>query len=193
MLRSVLFTALIVFSASAAAQGFDYNYFSVGYERLNLDDGFVDVDGDGFGLSGSYSLNESFFVFGGYGMGEFKEQGVTVDVDTLSAGIGWHTPLSEQLDFVTGLSYEYVDLGVTGLGSSDESGYGLGVGLRYQASDAIELNGGISYVDLGDSDDTSFGLGLLYGVTENIDIGVSGDWADDTSAYGLSGRFYFGK
>ena len=47
MLRSVLFTALIAFSASAGAQGFDYSFFQVGYERVTLDDGSFDVDGDG--------------------------------------------------------------------------------------------------------------------------------------------------
>ena len=60
MLRSVLLTALLAFSVSAGAQGFDYNYFSVGYQRLNLDDGFFDVDGDGFGLNGSFAVNEAF-------------------------------------------------------------------------------------------------------------------------------------
>jgi hypothetical protein len=193
MLRSVLFTALIAFSASAGAQGFDYNYFSVGYQRMNLDDGSFDVDGDGFGVEGSFAINDSFFIFGNYGMGEFEEQGITVDVDTLSAGFGWHTALTDKVDFVTGLSYEYVDIGASGFGSVDENGYGLGVGLRFQASDAIELNGGINYVDYGDGDDTGFGVGLLYGVSENVDIGVTADWADDSSAYGLNGRFYFGN
>ena len=193
MLRSILVTALIAFSASAGALGFDYNYFSVGYQRLNLDDGFIDVDGDGFGVDGSFAINENFFIFGSYGMGEFEEQGITVDVDTLSAGIGWHTPLTDKVDFVTGLSYEYVDVGASGFGSVDENGYGLGVGLRFQASEAIELNGGINYIDYGDGDDTGFGVGLLYGVSENVDIGVSADWAEDSSAYGLNGRFYFGN
>jgi hypothetical protein len=34
---------------------------------------------------------------------------------------------------------------------------------------------------------------MLYGVTENIDIGLSADWGDDSSAYGINGRFYFGN
>jgi len=192
MLRSVLFTALLAFSASATAQGFDYSYFSVGYTRMNLDDGFIDVDGDGFGLNGSFEVGESFFIFAGYSAGEFEEQGITVDLDSLNAGIGWHTPLSDKVDFVTGLSYEYID--VSALGQSiDDNGIGLGVGLRFQASEAIELNAGINYVDMGDGgDDTGFGVGMLYGVSENVDIGISGDWGDDSSAYGISGRFYFG-
>jgi hypothetical protein len=194
MLRSVLFAALLAFSASASAQGFDYDYFSVGYQRVTLDDGSFDVDGDGFGVEGSFGISQSFFLTGEYGMAEFEEQGITVDADTLSAGIGWHTPLSDQLDFVANLSYEYIELSASGFGSQDESGYGLGAGLRYQATDALEINGGIGYVDYGnDGDDTTLGLRALYGITDNIDIGVSGEWGDDSSAYGLSGRFYFGS
>ncbi|MDH5344908.1 MAG: porin family protein, partial [Gammaproteobacteria bacterium] len=190
MLRSVLFTALIAFSATANAEGFDYNYLSLSYEQIDIDDGFFNADGDGFGLSGSFEISESFFLFAGYSMGELES---IVDVDQLSAGVGWHTPLSDKLDFVAGLSYERIELSASGFGSADEDGYGAGIGLRFQATDAVELNGGINYVDYGsDGDDTAFGVGALFGVTENIDIGVHGDWAEDTSTYGISGRFYFG-
>ena len=193
MLRSVLLTALLAFSASVSAEDFSYNYFGAGYTRINLDDGFVDIDGDAFGLNGSYEINESFYVFAGYGMGEFEEAGVTVDMDTLRAGIGWHTPLSDQVDLVTDLSYEYIDLSAFGV-SVDDNGFGLGVGLRFAATDNVELNAGINYVDFGDGgDDTGFGIGALFGVSDNIDIGLSADWADDTSAYGINGRFYFGN
>ena len=192
MLRSVLFTALVAFSASAGAQGFDYSFFQVGYERVTLDDGSFDVDGDGFGIEGSFEISQSFFLTADYGIAEFEEAGVEVDVDTLSAGIGWHTPLSDQLDFVANLSYEYIELSALGQ-SQDESGYGLGAGLRYQATDALEINGGIGYVDYGDGDDTTLGVRALYGITDNIDVAVSGEWGDDSSAYGLSGRFYFGS
>ena len=192
MLRSVLFTALVAFSASAGAQGFDYSFFQVGYERVTLDDGSFDVDGDGIGIEGSFEISQSFFLTADYGIAEFEEAGVEVDVDTLSAGIGWHTPLSDQLDFVANLSYEYIELSALGQ-SQDESGYGLGAGLRYQATDALEINGGIGYVDYGDGDDTTLGVRALYGITDNIDVAVSGEWGDDSSAYGLSGRFYFGS
>ena len=193
MLRSVLLTALLAFSASVSAEDFSYNYFGAGYTRINLDDGFVDIDGDAFGLNGSYEINESFYVFAGYGMGEFEEAGVTVDMDTLRAGIGWHTPLSDRVDLVTDLSYEYIDLSAFGV-SVDDNGFGLGVGLRFAATDNVELNAGINYVDFGDGgDDTGFGIGALFGVSDNIDIGLSADWADDTSAYGVNGRFYFGN
>jgi hypothetical protein len=193
MLRSVLFTTLLALSANAGAQGFDYDFLSVGYSRLNFDGGGVDVDGDGFGIAGSFEINESFFIAGNYSFGELEEQGVELDLDTLSAGIGWHTPLSDTVDFVTTLSYEYVEASALGF-EADDNGIGLGVGLRFQASEVIEFNGGISYVDMSDGgSDTGFGLGVLYGVSETFDVGLSGDWADDVSAFGISGRLYFGR
>ena len=191
MLRSVLFAALIAFSASASAEGFDYNYLSLSYEQIDIDDGTFNADGDGFGISGSFEISDSFFLFAGYSMGELES---VLDVDQLSAGVGWHTPVGDRLDFVAGLSYERIELSASGLGSADEDGYGAEIGLRYQATDAVELNGGINYVDYGnDGDDTGFGVGALIGVTDNIDVGLHGNWADDTSVYGISGRFYFGN
>lgn len=193
MLRSVLFTALLALSVSAAAQDFDYNYLGIGYQRVTLDDGTFDVDGDGIGLEGSFEVGESFFVFGGYGMAEFEEAGIEVDADTLSIGLGWHTGLSDKVDFVAGLSYEYIDLSALGI-SVDDNGIGLGVGLRFDASDKVEVTGGVDYVDYSDGgDDTTFGLGFLYSVTDSIDVGLNGEWGDDSSAYGVSGRFYFGQ
>ena len=193
MLRSVLLTALLALSASATAQDFDYNYLTLGYQRVTLDDGSFDVDGDGIGLNGSLELNENFTIFAGYGMAEFEEQGIEVDADTLSIGIGWHTPLADNVDLVTGLSYEYIDISALGFGV-DDNGIGLGVGLRFAASDRMEVSGGVDYVDYSDGgDDTTFGLGFLYGVTDNVDVGLSGEWGDDSSAYGISGRFYFGN
>ena len=191
MLRSVLFTTLLAMSASAGAQGFDYDFLSVGYSRLNFDAGGVDVDGDGFGINGSLEVSESFFITAGYGFGELEEQGVELDLDTLTVGVGWHTPLSDVVDFVTTLSYERVEASALGF-SADDDGIGIGVGMRFQASEQIEFNGGINYVEMDEGgSDTGFGVAVLYGFTENFDMGLSGDWADDVSAFGISGRLYF--
>ncbi len=189
MLRSSLILLFLVFSASASAGDFDYNYFSLGYATIEFDD--VNVDGDGFGLAGSYAINEDFHVFAGY-----EAAGLDFDIDatTLGAGIGWHTGLSPVVDLVANLSYQYVELDTPGPGNFDDSGLGLGVGLRFAASDKVELNAGINYVDLSDSGgDTGFSLGGLYDFTDAFALGLGGNWSDDSSSYTLSGRFYFGR
>ena len=189
MLRSILALLVCTFAASASANDFDYNFFQLGYGNVEYDD--VNVDGDGFGLSGSFAINEDFHVFGGY---EAAGLDFGVDATSLGAGLGWHTTLSPVVDLVASLSYQYVELDAPGVGSFDDNGLGLGVGLRFAASELLELNAGINYVDFSDSDgDTAFGVGGLYSFSDAFALGLAGNWSDDVSSYTLSGRFYFGE
>lgn len=189
MLRSSLVLLFLALSASASAKEFDYNYLSLGYGILEIDD--TSVDGDGFGLGGSYAINEDFHVFAGY---ESIGLDGGADATGLGAGLGYHTTLSPVVDLVASVSYQYVDVDVPGFGGGDDNGFGLGVGLRFAASEEIELNAGISYVDLSDSgDDTSFGVGGLYSFTDAFALGLGADWSDNATSYTLEGRFYFGR
>ena len=194
MLRSVLFTALIAFSASASAE-FDYNYFSVGYSRVDYEDDFGDgADGDAFGVTGSYSLNVSFFIFGGFDTGDIEDDiGDSADLTLYNLGLGYHMPLSDNVDLIGSLSYEYSELSAFGL-SIDENGFGVGLGLRAKAGDALELTGGVQHVDLDDfpGDGTFLELGAAFSISQNFQIGLNGSIGDDLSTYTLSGRYYFG-
>ena len=189
MSRSTIAALLLIASASANAQGFDYNYLQLDYTNIELDD--INVDGDGFGLSGSYAINPDWHVFAGY-----QQAGLDFDVDAtfLAAGIGYNTELSPVIDAYARLSYEYIDLDTPGFGSFDDNGLGFDVGLRFAASQDLELNAGIAYVDYGDADDdTGFYAGALWKFTDAFALGLAGSWGDDISAYTLSGRVYFGK
>jgi len=188
MLRSSLVLLLLAFTASASAKEFDYNYFSLSYGNIEFDD--VNVDGDGFGLAGSYAINEDFHVFGGY---QAVGLDFGIDASTLAAGIGYHTTLTPVVDLVASVSYQYIDFDAPGP-DDDDNGLGLGVGLRFAASEEIELNAGIRYVNFSDrGNDTGFGVGGLYSFTDAFALGLSGNWSDDASSYTLEGRFYFGR
>lgn len=189
MLRSSLLVLLLAFSFAANAEGFDYSYFELGYGVVEFDD--IDVDGDGFGLGGSYAINPDFHVFAAY-----EDAGLDFGVDAsgFAAGIGYNTELSPTVDAYARLSYQYAEVDVPGFGSVDDNGIGLGVGLRFAASDVLEVSAGINYVDFSDGgDDTGFSLGGFYSFTDAFDLGLSGDWDDDASSYVLSGRFFFGE
>ncbi|MBT8101134.1 MAG: porin family protein [Gammaproteobacteria bacterium] len=188
-MRSSLLVILLAFSATAGAQGFDYNYFSLGYGNIDFDE--VNVDGDGFGLEGSYGLSDNYHIFFDY-----NSAGLDFDIDatTWGVGFGYNKPISEKVDFVGRVSYEYIELDAPGVSSADDNGLGLGIGMRFAASNELELNAGINYVDYSDSgDDTGFEAGGLYKFTDSFALGLSGEWSDDVSSYTLRGRFYFGK
>ena len=196
MLRSVLFTALVAFSASAGAQGFEYDYFSVGYSRIDFEDDFGgSADGDTFGAAGSYGLTENFFVLGSFDTGDVEDDfGDSVDVMLYDLGFGYHMPLTDNVDVFGTLSYEYVELSDGGF-SFDENGFGVGIGLRARTGNALEFNAGLELIDLDDfvGDGTFLNLGALYSVTDNLQIGLDGSLGDDLSTYTLSGRYYFGS
>ena len=178
-------------SASAAALAEDklsYDYIEAIYIDTEIDDRNFDVDGDGFGLSGSVSLNDNFFVNAGYGSQDFDGG---VDVDQWSIGIGGHMPLSANTDLIGTVSY--IDAEVDSrFGSADTDGYGLGIGVRSRVYDNIELQAGINYVDLDDGgDDTSFALGGRYYFVEQLSVGAGVEFADNASSWNLGVRLDF--
>jgi opacity protein-like surface antigen len=184
-----LFLALFVFSATAAAEDLKYNFIQGSYGQIEVED--VDADGDGFGIEGSVALTDRFHLFGGYTTADMD---FGVDLNQLEAGVGFNSPIAETVDLIASLAYVSAEVEVPGFGSIDDSGYGLGLGLRAMVTPVLEVNGDIQYVDFGDGgDDTGFGAGFLYSFTERFAAGLSGDWSDDFSSYQLNARMLFGN
>lgn len=189
MSRTLLLVVLLGVSGAGFAQTFDYNYIEGYYGQVDFDD--LGIDGDGLGVGGSFAVADSFHVFGGYSMIDLD---FGVDADELSLGIGYNTPISDVVDVVARLAYVRAEIDIPGFGSLDEDGYGAGIGLRGMATPQLELNGDITYVDLGSgSGDTSFGAGFLYHFSDAFGAGLSGNWDDDATSYQLNGRLSFGR
>lgn len=192
MKRSLLLMVLFAISASAHADDFGYNSVTASYGLIEFDD--FDTDGNSLGINLSVEVGDSFFVFGSYGQAEIDGSNGTADIDAYNLGVGFHMPLSDKMDLVASASYEYADTTVPGLGSDDDNGYGLGLGVRFAATEKIEIDGSVNFVDLSDGgNDTSLGAAFLYNFTSNFSLGAAGSWNDDSTAYSVGARFYFGK
>lgn len=186
MKRSLLFLFVALGLAGTANAEFNYNLVSASYGTVDFDD--LDVDGDGFGLAASFAIAENFHVFGGVDTADLD---FDVDLTSWSAGMGYNTPISEKVDVIAQLSYENLEVD-TPFGDADDDGFGLGVGLRVAASEKVELNGSVTYVDLSDSgDNTALGAGFLFNFTESISAGVQASFDDDVNVYSVTGRIYF--
>jgi hypothetical protein len=173
-----------------AAEGLSYNVIEAGYASSDLDlGGGFKLDGDGFTLAGSAEFSQNLFGFANYGDTDLDGVGLSL----FSLGAGFHWPLSPALDLTSGVSYERVK--VEGAGS--DGGYGLAVGLRGRAGDALEFNGGVKYADFGggDGDDLVFSAGFRYYFTPAFAAGIDfSKWDDlDLSTIGVSFRYDFGS
>jgi len=190
MLRSSLVLLVLAFSLSANADDFDYSYLQLDYSNLDFDD--TNLDGDGLGISGVFAINPDWHVFGGY-----QSVGLDfgIDLNAFNLGVGYNTEMSPTVDAYARLSYEYIELDAPGgVPGADDNGYGFGVGMRFAASEELEIEAGIDYVDFGSGgDDTALTLGGLYSFSDAFALGLGASWASDTTAYNLSGRFYFGS
>ena len=189
MLRSSLLFMFLALSATAGAEEFDYNWLGINYGMIEFDD--INVDGNALGIDGSFAFHEDFHAFASYAAADLD---FGIDATTFDIGVGYNTSLSNVVDAYARLSYEYVEFDVPGFGGDDDNGFGFAVGGRFAATEQLELEGAIKYVDLNDSgDETALILGGLFSFTPQFAVGLYGDWGDDVPTYTLRGRFYWGQ
>ena len=192
MLRYLSIGALMLSSATAMAEGPSYSYIQANYQETEYDfGGGADADGDGFGVSGSFAIDESWFVFGGFASSELES---VIDLDQYSVGGGWHSAINENTDWFATLSYINLEISAGNFGSASDSGFGASVGVRSNLKPNFELYGSLGYSDLGDGGDgTAVGAGFWYTVTGNLALGLGLAVSSDVTSYGAGLRLYFDK
>lgn len=161
-----------------AAQAHNYTYIEGGF--LHRNDDLDRPDRDGLRVAGSVDVAAPIALFG-----EFDHTGD--NFDQLGGGVLFHTPVSAVLDVEAGASVEHVDTG-----PRDDTGFGLRAGVRWQLADArLELSPGVRYVNVLDRSDTSARCGVLFRLSEALDLqGAAQVGDDDRFEVGL--RYNFG-
>jgi hypothetical protein len=193
MIRKSLSIALLLLAGPALAADISYNYGQLGYQWATLEDVLpgLDVDGDGFGFGGAFEVGDSAFIQAGYQQTSFD---YGIDFNQISAGIGYHAALSQSTDFFAALSYVKAEVTVVGAGATSEDGYGATIGVRGMVTEKLELDGTISYVDLGNgADGTAFGAAAIYNFTDIFSLALDVGLEEDAVSYGLGVRVYIGK
>lgn len=176
-------------AASSAPAGVPYTFAEFDFVATDID-GFSD-DPDGIALHGSYALDPSWFVFGGLEHLGGRAGGSSIDLDTLHAGAGYHTPIAARTDLVLrgALGYASVDSGSPG-GTSDGLGYLVGAGVRHRATDALEVDVGLDYRDFEHSDgDTALRLGAVYYAAPHIGFTAQLSASDEVDSFRIGLRW----
>lgn len=180
---------LVLMSMPALAEQPSYDYFQLTWQSVELDDSFIDVDGDGLGLSGSFEVGDNWHIVAGYSDLGFD---FGVDLTEFVIGGGYHTAMSSNTSFFANLVWVNAEADTGPFGSFDDSGIGATVGIRSNLSENFELQGSVSYVDLDDAGDgTSIAVGGWYSFNDAFALGLLGAFEEDVTSIGIGGRFYF--
>ena len=175
---------LLVLPLASYADDFDYTFVDAGFVNTEVDVGPFNVDGDGIGIQGSFAIQDNLQIVASYTDIDYD---FGVDGSVLTVGLGFNTGLNDNLDFVADISY--VDAEVSsGLASADETGYEIGAGIRARTGQKVELEAGLSYIDL-DSSDTVLKVGGRYYFSDAFALSAGFSDNDDGLSWTIGGVF----
>ena len=191
MKRTILASIFGALSLNTFAASPSYDFVKAGYVQADIEDA-GDFEPTGFQIQGFKSLNENVYLTGRYGQLGEDVSGVDIDLDYVSAGVGYRYGLTQNTDFFGEVTYEYVNLDVEldSISGEDDNGYGITAGIRSMLSEQFELRGAIRYIDIED-DETAFEIGADYFFTPQFSFGATYVIADDVDLLGVSARYTF--
>lgn len=171
-LMALALLALLPLSAQADDK-LSYTYVEGNYLSTDSDGG---LDGDGFGLRGSYELGDSgFYGFGGYSQTDIDGTGISAD--TTDVGVGYAHSVSDNADLIAEIAHTRSDIEIAKI-----DGFRTSVGVRGSFTDQLEGSLKANYYDGSDfSGDFSGTVGMQYkfsqtwGVTGEAEFGDGGE------------------
>lgn len=186
MKRSLIALALVALLplSAQADDKLSYTYVEGGYNHIDADFG---LEADGFGVRGAFEFGQSgFYGFGSYSQVEIDN--TNIDVDNTELGLGYAHGLSDNLDLISEIAWNDID--VDGFGSED--GYRASVGLRGSFTENFEGLIKANYND-GDNADGDFSgtLGAQYKFSKTWGVVGEATFGDGTESYLIGLRASF--
>jgi hypothetical protein len=207
-------------AAADDSSGPRYSYFDAGYQWMDTNYGIKQEGGqhEGIKLNGSVGLLDNgrfgVHVFGEFFDGNFSGVRTTCDggedgptgfsgdrnSKSIAGGLGISYSLTEKTDIV--VRGAYIDItdfqtpdNLCQLYSGDDHGYLGEAMVRSEMSDRVEIQAGVRYSDLSDSDinNTDVLLGIGYHVTDYLTLRALGVVFDDDTGIEIGARLYFGS
>ena len=146
------------------------------------------------GVSGSALLGSNVFITGGYASIGTEIEGVDIDLNSTSLGLGFRHALTGTTDLFGVVSYQKaeVEISVDGEGFSvDGNGHGLELGVRSLLTSQFELAAKLQYVDIEDEGETGFSISGLFHINDTFGVGAGYATADDVDTVALIGVLFF--
>lgn len=188
--RIIPFLAIAFACSPVMAADFSYDYFDGGYQILDLEG----VDGDGLRFEYGKSVMDNYFIKASYKMQSFDEGGFELDWNVLDVGFGGYWTMAPNLDLTAAAGFAMIDMEVTtgfGSGSDDDTGFFLEPGMRFMATDQLELHASAYYIDAFDDSETQLNIGARYMVMPNMSVNFAYLDEGDMDGFQLGARWNF--
>lgn len=185
MKRSLIALALVALLplSAQADDKLSYTFVEADYLSTDADGG---LDGDGFGLRGSYAFGETgFYGFGGYSQVDIDN--TSISADTVDVGLGYAHSLSDNADLIAEIGHTRSDIEIAKI-----DGFRTSVGVRGSFTDQLEGSIKANYYDGSDfSGDFSGTVGMQYKFTQTWGVTGEAEFGDNGESYlvGLRASF----
>ena len=192
ILHYFLAAIILAIPTRAISQEFNYDYIQGTYGSSTIDTGIGDVDANGFGVSGSFSISQNVAFSAGFST-ESADTFLGIDLDANSTifGITGHSSSGSKTDIFGGFSVLMGEIeasdGFTTL-SDDDTGNIIEFGIRHMVTDTVELTAAFSRTDIFDDTSNQTGFGLRFYSDEKLSLGVGYATGDDVDTLLLNVR-----
>ncbi len=195
--KIIIALTLLPISSATLSSEISYDYVQATYAAISIDTETTmgDLEGNGFGVSGSVSVAPAVAIEVGYGATNYDEfQGIDSETNSLAFGITAHTSISPGTDILGSFTVIKGNVEASdGFYSVDEddTGNAISVGLRSLITDAIELEAEFSRTDIFDDKANEFSIGARFHVTNKFSLAAGYSTGDDVDTFLLNARFGF--
>lgn len=190
----LLGVAILTASSGVMTKEISYNFIQGTYISTSVDSGTTsgDVDGNGFGVAGSFSIAPHIAITAGFGATSFDTfLGIDIDTTELTLGVTGYASIASGTSIFGNFSILKGDVEATDgfiTVDDDDTGNVISVGLRHLVTDAVELNLGLSRVDIFDDTENSYGFGARFYANEKVSLGIGYSTSSDVDTLSLNIR-----
>lgn len=172
--HSLLLCSACLLSSGALASGHLGAYFVAEADADLSDSGnSLELDGDGFGLFGSFNLSKTDSLYFEYSAVEYDSAEIAgmsgkVDFDFVQVRAGYKSliPLGQKLSLTPGVEAVSFTLD----GETADTGFGLHVALNYQIFDCWSTYAQVGYLSVDEADGPEVKIGTMYQASEKYSL-----------------------
>ena len=159
----------------AEDSGLSYTHVGLSYQTVEV----LDEDGDGYAIAGNMAINDSLFL-----LGQYSSVAIDNELTMLSLGIGYHTAIATNVDFVTSLSFVGAKTDF-----EDSNGSLIAAGIRAKPTRTLELGAAINYIDIENIGEVGYSLSGRVFTAPKFSLGLGLESVANIDRISLDVRF----